>query len=128
MAIEPDPQSNWDAGEIRRVAHRVADMLADYLEAIPKKPVFAPVPQEAAMRFASEPPPADAVAPDRVIVCEPLNGLGDCTTTMSAIAAAKAPAAASARQPVKRPSPMSSGARRDGTGCASFAVRTRTLK
>ena len=67
MAIEPDPRSKWDAGEIRRVAHRVADMLADYLEALPTKPVFAPVPPGDAMRFATEPPPADGMAPDAIL-------------------------------------------------------------
>jgi len=67
MAIEPDPRSNWDAAEVRRLAHRVADMLADYLEEIPKKPVFAPVPPDAAVRFATEPPPVDGMAPDAIL-------------------------------------------------------------
>ena len=67
MAIEADPRSSWDAAEIRRVAHRVADMLADYLEEIPKKPVSAPVPPDDAVRFATEPPPVDGMAPDAIL-------------------------------------------------------------
>ena len=50
MSIGPHPLSSWDSHEIRRVAHRVADMLADYLEGIPKGPVFAPVPASEAAR------------------------------------------------------------------------------
>jgi aromatic-L-amino-acid/L-tryptophan decarboxylase len=67
MAIEPDPRSKWQAGEIRRVAHRVADMLADYLEALPDRPVFAPVPVDEAARFATEPPPQNGADPDAIL-------------------------------------------------------------
>ena len=60
MAIEPDPRSNWNPDDVRRVAHRVADMIADYLEQLEDRPVFAPVPVEEAERFATEPLPATA--------------------------------------------------------------------
>jgi predicted secreted protein len=50
MAIEPDSRSKWDPADVRRVAHRVADMIADYLEQLEDRPVFAPVPVEEAVR------------------------------------------------------------------------------
>ena len=30
MSIEPDARSKWQTDDVRRVAHRVADMIADY--------------------------------------------------------------------------------------------------
>src|SRR5262245_24945230 len=67
MAIEPDSKSQWNAGDVRRVAHRVADMVADYLEQLASRPVFEPVPIEEAARFANEPPPADGSEPDAIL-------------------------------------------------------------
>jgi glutamate/tyrosine decarboxylase-like PLP-dependent enzyme len=67
MAIEPDPRSKWDPAEIRRVAHRVADMLADYLEALPDRPVFTPVPVDAAARLAAEALPATGSEPNAIL-------------------------------------------------------------
>jgi glutamate/tyrosine decarboxylase-like PLP-dependent enzyme len=67
MAIEADPRSQWNGADLRRVAHRVADMLADYLEQLPDRPVFEPVSLEAAQRFASEPPPAHGSEPDAIL-------------------------------------------------------------
>ena len=67
MAIEPDPRSKWDPAEVRRVAHRVADMLADYLEALPDRPVFAPVPVDAAARFVTEAVPAIGSEPNAIL-------------------------------------------------------------
>ena len=67
MAIEPDPRSKWDPAELRRVAHRVADMLADYLEALPDRPVFTPVPVDAAARLAAEALPATGSEPNAIL-------------------------------------------------------------
>src|SRR6266571_4168098 len=67
MAIEPDPRSSWQPAEIRRVAHRVADLLADYLEQLPSRPVFAPVPPDAAAHFAGDPAPAEGADPDAIL-------------------------------------------------------------
>jgi aromatic-L-amino-acid decarboxylase len=67
MAIEPDPRSTWNGADVRRVAHRVADLLADYLEQLPDKAVFAPVPVDQATRFQTEPPPADGSEPDAIL-------------------------------------------------------------
>src|SRR5262245_1621796 len=67
MPIEPDPRSKWEPVEVRRVAHRVADILADYLEALPDRPVFAPVPVDAAARFAGESLPVKGSDPDAIL-------------------------------------------------------------
>jgi aromatic-L-amino-acid/L-tryptophan decarboxylase len=67
MSLDPDPRSNWTPDDLRRVAHRVADMLADYLEQLPARPVFAPVPVDAAERFATEPPPTTGAEPDAIL-------------------------------------------------------------
>jgi len=67
MAIDADPRSKWDPADVRRIAHRVADMLADYLEQLPQRPVFAPVPIDAAARFADEPVPAHGTDPDAIL-------------------------------------------------------------
>jgi aromatic-L-amino-acid decarboxylase len=67
MAIDPDPRSKWNPAEVRRVAHRVADMIADYLEGLPDRPVFAPVPVDEASRFATAPIPADGSEPDAIL-------------------------------------------------------------
>lgn len=67
MPIDPDPRSAWNAADLRRVAHRVADLLADYLEGVPARPVFAPVPVDEATRFATEPVPVSGSEPDAIL-------------------------------------------------------------
>jgi len=65
--ITPDPRSHWNPDDVRRVAHRVADMLADYLTTLPERPVFTPVPIADAERFATEAPPAAGADPDAIL-------------------------------------------------------------
>ena len=65
--ITPDPRSHWSPDDIRRVAHRVADMLADYLTTLPEGPVFTPVPIADAERFATEAPPTAGADPDAIL-------------------------------------------------------------
>jgi aromatic-L-amino-acid decarboxylase len=67
MAIEPDSRSKWSPADVRRVAHRVADMVADYLEQLEGRPVFAPVPVDEAARVASEPLPTNGSDPDAIL-------------------------------------------------------------
>jgi aromatic-L-amino-acid/L-tryptophan decarboxylase len=67
MAIEPDSRSKWNPADVRRVAHRVADMLADYLEGLPDRPVFAPVPVDEAARFATGSMPVQGADPDAIL-------------------------------------------------------------
>jgi glutamate/tyrosine decarboxylase-like PLP-dependent enzyme len=64
-----DLGTGWTADEVRRVGRRVADVIAGYLEALPDRPVFRPVPHEvsAAMRAAPAP---DAGTPMDVLLDE----------------------------------------------------------
>jgi len=67
MPIEPDSRSKWKPADVRRVAHRVADMVADYLEQLDARPVFAPVPVDEAVRVATDPPPVNGSEPDAIL-------------------------------------------------------------
>ena len=67
MAIPADDRSIWSRGEIHRIAHRVADILTEYLSALPDRPVFVPVTPEEAARFAAEPVPSAGAAPDAIL-------------------------------------------------------------
>ena len=67
MAIEPDSRSKWNPADVRRIAHRVADMVADYLEQLETRPVFAPLPVDEAARAASDPLPANGSEPDVIL-------------------------------------------------------------
>ena len=56
----------WDAAQIRRVSHQVADLVADYLAQLPDGPAYQPPPRDLvdAMRaaeWAEQGEPADAV-------------------------------------------------------------------
>ena len=42
------PEFSWPAAEVRRVGYRVADIIADYLESLPARPVFTPVARDMA--------------------------------------------------------------------------------
>ena len=48
---------DWSREETRDFGRRVADVIADYLADLPERPVFKPVPPEAAGAFASAPLP-----------------------------------------------------------------------
>lgn len=67
MTIGSDPLSHWEAGDVRRVAHRVADMIADYLKGLSDGPVFRPFPAAEADRLANERPPRSGAAPDAIL-------------------------------------------------------------
>ncbi len=65
---EPDlePPAFWDAAQIRQVSHQVADLVADYLTALPGGPAYQPPPRRLveAMRaagWAEQGEPAGAV-------------------------------------------------------------------
>jgi len=57
----------WTAEEIRRVGYRVIDLIADYLERLPDRPVFRPVPRELAERFLSAPAPVTGADAGRIL-------------------------------------------------------------
>ena len=63
---EPAADFSWPAHEIRRVGHRVVDLMADYLSRLPTGPVFRPLPAEIGDAWVSSPlpeqrEPADAI-------------------------------------------------------------------
>jgi len=47
----------WSADEVRRVGHRVVDIIAEYLSELPQRPVFQPYPGDRARSRAAEPMP-----------------------------------------------------------------------
>lgn len=67
--IDMDDRSewNWTEDEIRRVGRRVVDMIAEYLTALPDRPVFRPCPEELIERFADAPLPRDGQTADAVL-------------------------------------------------------------
>src|SRR6476646_2589226 len=67
MPIGPHPLAAWDPDDVRRTAHRVADMIADYLQRLPQQPVFTPVPPAAADRFGAAPVPRRGAAADAIL-------------------------------------------------------------
>jgi aromatic-L-amino-acid decarboxylase len=67
MTIGPHPLSAWNPDDVRRTAHRVADMIADYLERLPQQPVFTPVPPASADRFAEAPLPRRGLPADAIL-------------------------------------------------------------
>src|SRR3954469_18197775 len=67
MSIDPHPLSRWDPAEVRRLAHRVADMLADYLDGLAERPVFTAFPASEAERRATEAVPVRGLAPEAIL-------------------------------------------------------------
>lgn len=62
--IEPHPLAAWRPEDVRRAAHRVADLIADYLQALPDGPVFSPFPAAEADRLTRESIPVDGTSAD----------------------------------------------------------------
>jgi aromatic-L-amino-acid decarboxylase len=48
---------NWSNNDIRRVGYRVVDLIADYLTALPDRPVFRPCPPDLIASFSEGQPP-----------------------------------------------------------------------
>src|SRR3569833_2055575 len=57
----------WSEEEIRRVGYRVVDMIAEYLTALPERPVFQPCPPELIDLFAHELMPQVGTDPDALL-------------------------------------------------------------
>ena len=57
----------WPAEEIRRVGHRVADLIADYLTELPSGEVFRPVPPALAEAMLAEPLPRRGERADAIL-------------------------------------------------------------
>src|SRR5690242_13223409 len=61
------PAFAWTADEVRRVGHRVVDLVAEYLEQLPDGPTFRPVPAEDSDRFLGAAPPAAGMSVDTLL-------------------------------------------------------------
>lgn len=57
----------WEEAELRAGAHRVADLAADHLTTVPRRPVFAPVPVELADRWRGWQWPAQGMSPQQLL-------------------------------------------------------------
>ena len=57
----------WTPDEIRRVGHRVVDLIADHLTGLPEEPVFRPFPNDRARAMLDEPLPATGSDPDAIL-------------------------------------------------------------
>lgn len=57
----------WDEAELRAAAHRVADLAADHLAAVPDRRVFAPVPAELAARWRGWQWPAQGMPVEQLL-------------------------------------------------------------
>jgi aromatic-L-amino-acid decarboxylase len=57
----------WSPEEIKRVGHRVVDLIADHLCSLQGRPVFAPVPPELATAFLQDPAPQSGRDPDDIL-------------------------------------------------------------
>lgn len=58
---------SWTGDEIRRVGYAVVDLIAEHLTSIDAKPVFTPVPPDAAERTLTTPAPASATSADEIL-------------------------------------------------------------
>lgn len=57
----------WDEEEFRRLGHRVINMIADYLSALPDGPVFRPFPEELSTEWARTPAPQEGEPADAIL-------------------------------------------------------------
>ena len=57
----------WTSEEITRVGYHVIDLIAAYLDHLPDRPVFRPVPEGLAQQFLSTPAPVTGMDPDRIL-------------------------------------------------------------
>src|SRR5208337_5092360 len=57
----------WSAEEIRRVGHRVVDLIAEHLTTLPDRPVFRPYPRAAADAMLETPVPSSGIDPSAIL-------------------------------------------------------------
>ncbi|HET7462177.1 MAG TPA: aminotransferase class V-fold PLP-dependent enzyme [Longimicrobium sp.] len=62
-----DAGAGWTADDVRRVGHRVAEMVAAYLAALPDGPVFHPVPPELVREMRGTPAPREGTPVDALL-------------------------------------------------------------
>jgi aromatic-L-amino-acid/L-tryptophan decarboxylase len=62
-----DPAREWSVEEIRRIGHRVVDLIAEHLTALPERPVFSPMPGDLAEGLLAEPAPSAGSSPEAIL-------------------------------------------------------------
>jgi glutamate/tyrosine decarboxylase-like PLP-dependent enzyme len=67
VARESGAEFSWSASEIRRVGHRVVELIAAHLTELPAGPVFRPVPAELADTWMSERLPERGESADAIL-------------------------------------------------------------
>ena len=63
----PDPEFAWSSADIRRVSSEVGEWIAQYLTALPSKPVFSPVPPGLASSMLNSPMPANGESAEEIL-------------------------------------------------------------
>jgi aromatic-L-amino-acid/L-tryptophan decarboxylase len=61
------PSFTWSPEEIRRVGHRVVDLIATHLTRLPDGPVFQPVPEALTAALLATPIPQSGESPDTIL-------------------------------------------------------------
>jgi aromatic-L-amino-acid/L-tryptophan decarboxylase len=61
------PRWEWSPEEIRRIGHRVVDMIAEHLSTLPRRPVFTPYPPDLAARLVEAPVPTGGTAAGAIL-------------------------------------------------------------
>jgi aromatic-L-amino-acid/L-tryptophan decarboxylase len=69
LEFTPEVQRRWawSADDIRRVGHRVVELVAHHLTSLPERPVFQPFPPELAQRFLDAAWPAAGQEPEDIL-------------------------------------------------------------
>jgi glutamate/tyrosine decarboxylase-like PLP-dependent enzyme len=65
--MSADSKWEWSADDIRRVGHRIVDIIAEHVTTLPSRPVFQPVPQSIVRQLAGECAPAAGQTPDEIV-------------------------------------------------------------
>jgi aromatic-L-amino-acid/L-tryptophan decarboxylase len=61
------PRWEWSSDEIRRIGHRVVDMIAEHLTTLPEKPVFRPFPPELVAKYLDSNVPESGQEADDIL-------------------------------------------------------------
>ncbi len=69
LEFPPESRARWEwsAEEIRRVGHRVVDLIAEHLTTLPDRPVFRPYPRAEADALLAAPMPSEGIDPSRIL-------------------------------------------------------------
>jgi aromatic-L-amino-acid decarboxylase len=62
-----DSRWEWSPEEIRRVGHRVVDLIAEHLSTLAQRPVFRPLPEDLAREYVEDGPPLEGAEPMAIL-------------------------------------------------------------